>query len=302
VFVSLATQIPQAAALAVAAALTNATALLAQTFVAVSDLGVQLFLVVGLFTSQRAPDETHPLGYGRERFFWTLFAALGIFVSGFAVATVEAVEAVVNPTPVSSFAVGYVVLVVSLALDGIALVAALRETRRQAGGRGRALRRHLEHTTEPATVTELLSNAIGVSGGIVALVGLALVQATGSVWPDAVASALIGLALMVAAIVLTQKNRTLLTGRGVHPEIVARMREAVVQEPGILEVPDLFAVVVGPSELVVDGDVTFRDDFDVPQVEAAIERVSADLRARWPEIRYVSLTPVPERRPRRATP
>jgi cation diffusion facilitator family transporter len=296
---SLAAAIPQLVALAVAAAITSSSALLSQTFVAAADLGVQVFLAVGVVASSREPDDTHPLGYGRERFFWTLFAALAIFVSGCTVAVEEAVSTLVNPVPVTSFTVGYVVLAVSIVLDGVPFVAALRETRTRARVKGRTLREHFSGTTEPATVTELIANGIGVSGGILALVALVLVQATGSVVPDAIASILIGVALITAAIALTQRNRALLTGRGVHPAMLQHMHEVVAGTPGVIEVPDLFAVVVGPSELVIDGDITLQDELNVPDVEATIDRASAALRDHWPEIRYVYLTPVPERRPRR---
>jgi hypothetical protein len=68
----------------------------------------------------------------------------------------------------------------------------------------------------------------------------------------------------------------------------------------VVDVPDLFAVVVGPSSLIVDGDVTFSDDLDVPQVEQTIMHIAAALRERWPFIDYVNLTPVPKARPRGA--
>ena len=50
------------------------------------------------------------------------------------------------------------------------------------------------------------------------------------------------------------------------------MRAVVAAQPGVIDVPDLFAVVVGPSSLIVNGDVTFHDDLDVPAVEGAIMR------------------------------
>jgi divalent metal cation (Fe/Co/Zn/Cd) transporter len=33
-----------------------------------------VFLAVGVGLSVREPDESHPFGYGRERYFWSLFA------------------------------------------------------------------------------------------------------------------------------------------------------------------------------------------------------------------------------------
>ena len=301
VLLALATQIPQTVALAVAAALTGSAALVAQTFAAGADLAVQVFLIIGVRASAREPDASHPVGYGRERYFWSLYASLAIFVSGFTVAVAEALRDIVTPTPVDSFAVGYLVLGSSFVLDGVAFVAALRETDRRARAQDRSIAEYLRGTTEPATVTELIGNGIALGGAAVAFIALAVAEVTGTTWPDTVASLLIGLALMVAAVGLTQQNRSLLSGRGVHPELLEEMRSVIAAEPGVVAIPDLFAVVVGPSTLVVDGDVTFQDELTVPAVEAGLERAAARLQAQWPDVRYVYLTPVAARRRRVAS-
>jgi len=69
----------------------------------------------------------------------------------------------------------------------------------------------------------------------------------------------------------------------------------------VVAVPDLFAIVVGPSSLIVDGDVTFAHDLDLPAVEHTIIACVHVLRRRWPKIKYVYLTPVAKPRPTRAT-
>lgn len=75
------------------------------------------------------------------------------------------------------------------------------------------------------------------------------------------------------------------------------MRAVIAAHDGVLDVPDLFAVVVGPSSLIVDGDVSLDHALDVPAVEATIKEAAASLRDPWP-IAYVYLTPVAEARPR----
>ena len=166
--------------------------------------------------------------------------------------------------------------------------------------RRRSLAEELRRTTEPATVTELLGNGVNLVGGALATAALGLTQLTGNTLPDTLASGLIAIALVAAAVALTQKNRSLLTGRGVHPSVLERMRSVIAAQPGVADVPDLFAVVVGPRTLIVDGDVTFEDELSVPQVESLIDRAAAELRSHWPQVRYVYLTPVAELRPRDA--
>jgi cation diffusion facilitator family transporter len=299
VLFSLAVNCAQTLALGAVAWATGSVALLAQTVANAADMAVGVFLLIGVLSSARPPDESHPLGYGRERFFWSLFAALGIFVGGAALALDEAVGSALNPSPVDSSAIAYVVLAVTIALDVFAVEVALRPLRRLAAGQGVSLRTHMRRSTDPASITVVVGGGCAVISGVIAAAGLVVSQHTGTGTPDTVASALIGLLLLVASVLLLRTNRELLTGRGVSLSMQREMRRIVAAQEGVVDIPDLFAVVVGPSSLIVDGDVTFAADLNVPAVEKSIMRSAAALRERWPSIEYVYLTPVPEPRPRR---
>ena len=48
----------------------------------VSDTFNQPFLYTSLRRSGKEPTRQHPFGYGADRFFWALIAAVGIFVAG----------------------------------------------------------------------------------------------------------------------------------------------------------------------------------------------------------------------------
>jgi cation diffusion facilitator family transporter len=261
---------------------------------------VGVFLLIGVVSSGRPPDETHPLGYGRERFFWSLFAALGILVGGGGMTLDQAVSAALHPSRVHSYLVAYLVLAATFVLDGFSFAVAVRPVRAQAARRGVSLRRSLLWTTDPASTTVVVAGACAVIGAIAASVGLIASQLTGSAVPDTAAGALIGLMLLVASGVLLQTNRALLTGRGVSASMLREMRSIILAQPGIIGVPDLFAVVIGPSSLVVDGDIMLAGNLDVSAAEQTIMRSVHALRERWPKIEYVYLTPVAQARPSRA--
>ena len=61
----------------VAGAISGSAAILAEGAHSVADTGNQVFLLVSLRMGERAPDEDHPFGYGKERFFWAFVAAIG---------------------------------------------------------------------------------------------------------------------------------------------------------------------------------------------------------------------------------
>jgi divalent metal cation (Fe/Co/Zn/Cd) transporter len=105
--------------------------------------------------------------------------------------------------------------------------------------------------------------------------------------------------LLVASVLLLRTSRELLTGRGVSRHMLNEMRHIIAAQDGVVDVPDLFAVVIGPSSLIVDGEVTFAAALTVPAVEQSIKGAGAGLRERWPSIEYIYLTPVPEARSRR---
>jgi cation diffusion facilitator family transporter len=292
----------EALALALAAWLTGSAAMLAQTAACIADVAVEVFLLIGVARSSLPSNPSHPLGYGAERFYWSLFAAIGIFLAGGGIAIEESVRALGQSSPVGSYALGYGVLLVTIVLDSLALGVAARPILDRARARGTSLRAQIRRTTDPASTTILVGNAAGVLGGVLATVGLAGRQLTGSALPDAAASAGIGLLLVAASATLLRTNRELLTGRGVPDALLNAMRATVERERGVASVPDLFAVLVGPSSLLVAADITLDDAFSVPQAEAAIEHASAALRELWPTITYVYLTPVAEHRPRAVYP
>src|SRR5215204_7485923 len=108
-----------AAAEGTSAALTGSPALLAETLHTVADAGNEVFLYVAIRRSRRPADASHPFGYGPERYYWALLAAIGMFVVGGAVSIWNGFRALLNPTELEAFWVGVVVLVVALVLDGI---------------------------------------------------------------------------------------------------------------------------------------------------------------------------------------
>ncbi len=299
VIVGVLVAIAQTVALAVAATVTGSAALKTQTATNLADVAVGVFLLVGVVSGQRPPDEDHPLGYGREGFFWSFLAAIGIFVGGVGAAMAETLQTALHPQPAGSYLVGYVVLLVVIGLDAIALVAGLRPLRARARERHLKLTAFLWRGTDPAVTTLVLSSAAGLVGGVIAALGLAGRELFDHPATDVAASALIGVVLLGTSVVLLRTNRELLTGRGLPSAQIVEMRALVGSHPGVLDVPDIFAVVVGPSTLIVDGDIVFQDELDVPAVESTIVAIASALRTRWPSIAYVYLNPVARQRSRR---
>ncbi len=295
VLVALAANTAIAVAKGIAAALTGSPALLAETLHTVADGGNEVFLYVAIRRSRRPADASHPFGYGPERYYWALLAALGMFVLGGAVSIWRGVEALLHPPELEAFWLGVSVLVVALVLDGISRTVAVRQLRVQAARREISLRELLRESPDPTLVTVYFEDSVDVLGALLALVALILHHVTGSAVPDALGSIVIGALLCYLASRLTRRNRELLTNQSVPERYVQRIRDRLENDPAIVSVMRLEAVYLGPTAVLVAADVQMVDDLGGSDVSAALARIRADAAREVPAIARLYLTPVSSR-------
>jgi cation diffusion facilitator family transporter len=276
----------------IAAALTGSPALLAETLHTLADTGNEVLLWVALRRSRRAPDATHPLGYGPERYYWALLAAVGMFVVGGTLSVWEGVHALIHPPPLDAFWVGVAVLVIALVLDSVSRTVALRQLRRQAAERGVTVRELLRESPDPTVVTVYLEDSIDVLGAALALVALVLHRATGSAIPDALATIVIGLMLGYVAVKLLDRNRQLLSNQAIPERYVVQLRDRLSSTEGVEGVARLEAVYLGPGEVLVAADVRMEPGLTGDDITAVLTRIRDDAARDVPVIARLYLTPV----------
>src|SRR5476649_1085965 len=102
----------------IAAALTGSSAMLSEGVHSIVDTGNGFLLLYGLHRAAARPDREHPIGYGREIYFWSFVVAVLLFAFGAGVSLYEGFIHVLNPEPVQHVAVNYVVLALSALFDG----------------------------------------------------------------------------------------------------------------------------------------------------------------------------------------
>src|SRR3954462_8063765 len=192
VMVALAANMAIALAKGIAAALTGSPALLAGTLHTVADAGHEGFPYIAIRRGRRPADSSHPFGYGPERYYWALLAAVGMFVVGGALSIWDGIRALIHPPPLEAFWVGVTVLIVAIVLDSLSRTVALRQLRRQAAERGISVKELLRESPDPTVTTVYLEDTVDVAGALLALAALVLHRVTGSAVPDAIATLLIG--------------------------------------------------------------------------------------------------------------
>jgi cation diffusion facilitator family transporter len=275
-----------------AAALTGSPALFAETLHTVADAGNEVLLWIALRRSHRPADPTHPLGYGPERYYWALLAAVGMFVVGGALSVWEGVNALINPRELEAFWAGVIVLLIALTLDSVSRLVAVRQLRRDAERRGITVRELLRESPDPTVVTVYLEDTIDVIGAALALVALVLHRTLDSAVPDALVTIIIGLLLGYVALRLTSRNRQLLANQGIPDRYTVALRARLTGTEGIDEVTRLEAIYLGPGEVLVAADVRMEDGLSGDEVSALLARIRDEAARELPVIARLYLTPV----------
>ena len=76
----------------VVALISGSASLLAEAIHSWADAGNEVFLLIADRKGERPRDRTHPVGYGRDAYVWSLFAAVGVFTVGAVLSVVTGVQ------------------------------------------------------------------------------------------------------------------------------------------------------------------------------------------------------------------
>jgi len=278
---------------AIAAYLTGSGALVAETAHSIADSVNQILLYVGIRRSVQPASEKHPLGHGRERYFWALIVALFLFFGGGIFSIYEAYERFTHPQELGAVWVGFLVLGLSMVFETFSLSVAIREVRHAARGSGIPVRRFLQQLSDPALRTVLYEDSAALAGLVTAIAGLGLTVLTGDHRFDALASAVIGVILIYVAYQLAWGARGLIIGEAPPEEVREALRAAIASEPGVDRVIDLRAVQMGTNQLLVLARVSVRDNIPAGDAERLLMRLRKRLQREHPEVMesYVELNP-----------
>ncbi|MBT0770588.1 cation diffusion facilitator family transporter [Kineosporia sp. J2-2] len=268
-----------AIAKSVAAVLTGSASLVAEAAHSWADTGNEIFLVIANRRSRRAPDATHPHGFGREAYVWSMFAALGLFIAGAAVSVTHGVQELINGEEAGDFVIGYVVLAVSFLLEGASFLQSLRQARPEAASMQRDVFEHVLETSDPTLRAVFFEDSAALIGILLAGAGLALHQITGSPVPDAIGSILVGLVLGVVAIVLIQRNRSFLIGQEADPRVRSEVIRALLELPEVNRITYLRIEIIGPKMVTIVGDVDLSGDDAESHVAVRLRALEARISA-----------------------
>ena len=282
IVIALAANLIIAVAKLIAGLAARSTGLLAEAAHSAADTVNEVFLAVGLHRDRQPPDETHPLGHGRERFLWAFMAAIASFLIGGCLSIGMAIAELRARHPVAGGLAAWIVLAISFVADGVSWLQGMRQARRQAKEFGTTLWRYMVRSSDPVVRAVVLEDSAALIGLSLAAIGLLLSQILGTNVPDSIASLLIGILLAVTAFGLARPLADFLVGRSLPAPLLERLHAIVDQDEAVDEVVSFRAVYSGPEEVIVAAKIHPSTDLEVEQLAKAMDELDRKLREALP--------------------
>ncbi|MGE5346878.1 MAG: cation diffusion facilitator family transporter [Acidithiobacillales bacterium] len=254
-------------------------AMFAESLHSAADSVNTMFLWIGVRLSCRPADLRHPYGYGAERYFWSFASAIGVLFLGGGATIYHGIQELTRPEPIRIGALTWAALGAGALLDGGVFIVSIRQAARR-----RAERSWLDYvrqSTDSSLLAVLFENGVAMLGLLVAAFGIGLTVMRDAAVYDAVASIAIGILMSASALVLAQRNRLLLLGEAVRPDIERRIRQIVLSDPAVGRLLSIRTRILAADEYRVDLQVDLSPDAVVdrlrPEIRLAADRIhSAD--------------------------
>ena len=298
VYAALVGNILVAATKLLAAVWTGSSAMLSEAVHSLVDTGNEVLLLYGFHRAARPPDAKHPLGYGRELYFWSFIVALLIFALGAGVAIYEGIAHVRHPEPISNPFISYIVLGLAFIFESASWVVSWRQFTAAKGPLGyyEAVRR----SKDPPSFMVFFEDSAALAGILIAALGtFAAVQLHQPVF-DGVASILIGVVLGAIALLLARESKSLLIGEHADSELSDSILRVAGSEKTITRANGVLTMQLAPDQIVAALSLDFEDHLTAAQIEDAVIDIERKVRESHPEVVALFIKPQTDKTYRQA--
>lgn len=272
-----------------AATWTGSSAMLSEAVHSSVDCGNQLLMLYGVHRAKAPPDRQHPLGYGRELYFWSFIVALLIFSLGAGLSFYEGVNHILRPDPITDPEVNYIILTLSLLFEGSSWFVAARAFEKQRDGLG--FLEAAARSRDPTSFLVLFEDTAAIIGIIIALAGTFAAERLNMPELDGIASLGISIVLAVTAAFLAHESKGLLIGEPAREPIRRSILGLAGDHPGVAAVGRLVTVHLAPRQIVAALDVEFADDLRASEVERVTHALERKINRQHPEIVALFVSP-----------
>ncbi len=272
-----------------AAIWTGSSAMTSEAIHSFVDAGNEVLLLYGIRRAGRRADIEHPLGYGRELYFWSFIVALLVFALGAGVAVYEGINHLRHPEAIQHPIVNYAVLGVAGILDAWAWLVSFKQFDAARGDLG--LYAAFRASKDPPSFMVLFENTAALLGLLVVAIGTFSAVTFHQPMLDGAASIVIGLILGGTAVLLARESKSLLIGERADSHLSRSILAIAAADPFIASANGLLTVQLAPDQIVAALSLEFSDDRTISQVEQQVIALEQKVCAAHPEVVLLFVKP-----------
>lgn len=273
----------------VAAAISGSASMFAEAIHSVADSGNQVLLIIGGRKSRKEASQSHPFGYGRQRYIYAFMVSIVLFSIGGLFSVYEGIQKLGHPHELEQAWLPLTVLGVSIVLESFSLRTALREVKKDRGDK--TLIQYIRHAKAPELPVVVLEDIAALIGLVFAFAGVGLTVVTHNPIFDAIGTLAIGALLLAVAIVLGAETSSLLIGEGATIDDADAIAAALSGAAGVQSVIHMKTLYLGPDELMLGAKLAVDPTASAAQIAGVIDAAEVAVRAAVPAVRVIYLEP-----------
>lgn len=272
----------------VAAVLTGSGAMLAESVHSFADCGNQGLLFLGLNAAKKKPNPEHPLGYGKEIYFWSFIVAIILFSMGGLFSIYEGIHKINSHEGLNSPIIAIVVLSVSMVFEAASLYGCVTQIKKLK--HNHSILSWIKNSRQSELVVVFGEDVAALMGLSFALISVILSVITGNPIFDAIGSIGIGVLLIVVSFFIGVKVKSLLIGQSSDDETRSEIKQILESTPEIEHIFNLITLQLGP-QIMVAIKAKMAQTASVNQLIENINKCETELKMKMPAIKWVFFEP-----------
>jgi cation diffusion facilitator family transporter len=272
----------------VAAVITKSGSMLAEAIHSFADCGNQALLLWGMKSAKAAPDDDHPLGYGKAIYFWSFVVAVMLFSVGGLFSVYEGWHKLHSTEPLNQPWIALGVLLFGIVLESFSMWGCMREVNKVRAGR--SWYQWFRESRQAELVVVFGEDLAALLGLSFAFFAVAATMVTGNPVYDAMGSIAIGVLLIVVAFFVAIEVKALLVGQSAEAPVRAAIHAAVGRAPAVEQVLNIITLHFG-DDVMVAVKARFRGATTVADLAVQINEIEAGLKREFPQVKWVFFEP-----------
>lgn len=213
----------------------------------------QILLYIGIRKSTKKADDKFSYWYWKERFFWAVLSACGIFFIWAWVTLYHWIDWLLHPHQIENYWLTYIVLILSFIIEWFTLYVALASVYKKEIGLLKSIKE-----ADNASYAVILEDSVAVLWVTVAFFAILLTKITWYLFFDSIWSIIIWILLWWVAILLIIENKSYLMWKSLDDQTKEEIIELIESDPLIIKVIDFKSEIIDLWAYIIKCEVEFN--------------------------------------------